>query len=217
MVIFLFVAISYLRKVNKSINVITEYVETKQKLYNELHTEFQGEVEDWNMTIGKDLSIRFNNAQVNFVLGQATLTDAFKNRLDEFIPRYFKILLSDSIRPNISEIRIEGHTDPIPVAAANDPFMGNLVLSQERSKQVFLYIRNMPFYTDSISESQREQLQYWICATGFSYSRTLDSKQQLTFEFKTNPDNDMSRRVEFRVLTNGEKVVERFVKSLEKQ
>ena len=112
---------------------------------------------------------------------------------------------------------MEGHTDTLRVTGSDNAFMGNLDLSQARSRQVLDYIRSLPFYTDSIREDEREQLQYWLCATGFSYSRTLDANQQLTFEAKSLPDNDASRRVEFRVLTQGEKVVERFINSLNKE
>lgn len=214
MVIFLFVAISYLRKVNQSINVITDYVETKQNLYEKLQTEFQGEVRQWDMTIGKDLSIRFNNATVNFESGRAKLTPQFKSRLNEFIPRYLSILLSDGIRDRIEEIRIEGHTDTKPITTAARSYMDNLNLSQNRADSVLYYIRSMDYYTKELSSEDRQQLDYWICATGFSFSHTLDRDGNLTFESGNQPDDNASRRVEFRVLTLGDKVLEDFTSSL---
>ena len=66
MVIFLFIAISYIRKVQENQTVLTDYVETKTRLHDKLVKEFEGDTQRWQMTIGKDLSMRFNNPQVLF-------------------------------------------------------------------------------------------------------------------------------------------------------
>ena len=93
MVIFLFIAISYIRKVQENQTVLTDYVETKTRLHDKLVKEFEGDTQRWQMTIGKDLSMRFNNPQVLFASGKADLTPEFKQILDEFLPKYFHILL----------------------------------------------------------------------------------------------------------------------------
>ena len=111
MVIFLFVAIAYISRVQKNQSVLTDYVETKNELHNKLVKEFAGDTLKWQMAIGKDLSMKFKEPTVLFSTGSSELTPRFKEILDEFLPRYFNILLNDSLRSNIQEIRIEGYSD----------------------------------------------------------------------------------------------------------
>lgn len=142
MVLFLFVAIAYMIQVNENQTVLTEYVETKQHLHDKLVKEFSGDTAKWQMAVGKDLSMKFNNPQVLFATGSYQLTPTFCNILNEFIPRYLDILLNDSLSNRIKEIRIEGHTDNVPAPQfGSDPFMANIKLSQLRSYSVLEYIK----------------------------------------------------------------------------
>lgn len=59
MIIFLFIAVAYIRKVQQSANVLSDYVETKDRLHEKLVKEFAGETAKWEMNIGKDLSMKF--------------------------------------------------------------------------------------------------------------------------------------------------------------
>lgn len=93
MVIFLFVAIAYISRVQKNQSVLTDYVETKNELHNKLVKEFAGDTLKWQMAIGKDLSMKFKEPTVLFSTGSSELTPRFKEILDEFLPRYFNILL----------------------------------------------------------------------------------------------------------------------------
>lgn len=43
MIIFLFVAIAYISRVQKNQSVLTDYVETKNELHNKLIKEFEGD------------------------------------------------------------------------------------------------------------------------------------------------------------------------------
>ena len=132
MVIFLFVAIAYISRVQKNQSVLTDYVETKNELHNKLVKEFEGDTLKWQMTIGKDLTMKFKEPTVLFATGSSELTPRFKEILEEFLPRYFNILLNDSLRSNIQEIRIEGHTDDVPMPSRHpDPYIANAMLSQE--------------------------------------------------------------------------------------
>lgn len=137
MIIFLFVAIAYMIRVDSNQSVLTEYVETKQSLHAKLVQEFEGDTARWQMAIGKDLSMKFNNPQVLFATGSYQLTPTFCEIIDEFIPRYLSILLEDSLANKIKEIRIEGHTDDVPAPQfGTDPFLANIKLSQLRSYSV---------------------------------------------------------------------------------
>ena len=104
MVIFLFVAIAYMSRVEQNQTVLTDYVETRKQLHEKLVKEFEGDTLRWQMTIGKDLSMKFNNPTVLFEQGSWALTGEFKSILDEFLPRYFDILLNDELSEKIKEI-----------------------------------------------------------------------------------------------------------------
>lgn len=212
MVIFLFVAIAYMIQVNENQTVLTDYVETKNHLHDKLVKEFAGDTAKWQMAIGKDLSMKFNNPQVLFATGSYQLTPTFCDILDEFIPKYLNILLKDTLSNRIREIRIEGHTDNVPAPQfGKDPFMANIKLSQLRSYSVLEYIKNMPSYQE-YSDEQRTKLEFWFTANGLSYGKAVDSESEYT-AISGNPiDKDKSRRVEFRIVTTGEEVLENFVK-----
>ena len=214
MVIFLFIAISYIRKVQENQTVLTDYVETKTRLHDKLVKEFKGDTLRWQMTLGKDLSMRFNNPQVLFASGKADLTPEFKQILDEFLPKYFHILLNDSLRSKIQEIRIEGHTDSVPAPQFDhDAYIANVILSQQRSLSVLRYFRSMPDF-ETYSDDEKKLLEYWFTANGLSYGKSVDKDGNYTIESKQPIDKDHSRRVEFRIVTSGEEVLENFVKEL---
>jgi len=212
MVIFLFVAIAYMIQVNENQTVLTDYVDTKNHLHDKLVKEFEGDTAKWQMQVGKDLSMKFNNPQVLFATGSYQLTPAFCDILNEFIPRYLNILLNDSLSSRIQEIRIEGHTDNVPAPQFDqDPFMANIKLSQLRSYSVLEYIKNMPFY-QQYTDDQRAKLEFWFTSNGLSYGKAIDSNGEFT-ALSGNPiDKEKSRRVEFRIVTTGEEILENFVK-----
>ena len=212
MVIFLFVAIAYMIQVNENQTVLTDYVETKNHLHDKLVKEFEGDTARWQMQVGKDLSMKFNNPQVLFATGSYQLTPVFCTILDEFIPRYLNILLSDSLSNRIQEIRIEGHTDNVHAPQfGQDPFMANIKLSQLRSYSVLEYIKNMSFY-QNYTDEQRTMLEFWFTSNGLSYGKAVDCNGEYTALSGKPIDKDKSRRVEFRIVTTGEEVLENFVK-----
>lgn len=214
MVIFLFIAISYIRKVQENQTVLTDYVETKTRLHDKLVKEFEGDTQRWQMTIGKDLSMRFNNPQVLFASGKADLTPEFQEILDEFLPKYFHILLNDSLRSKIQEIRIEGHTDNVPAPQFDhDAYLANVILSQKRSLSVLKYFRSMPIF-GTYSEEEKKLLEYWFTANGLSYGKSVDKNGDYTIVSNQPIDKECSRRVEFRIVTSDEEVLENFVKGL---
>lgn len=211
MIIFLFIAIAYMRQVQENQTVLTDYVETRNKLHDKLQSEFKDRPEDWQLVIGKDLSMKFNNPEVLFATGSAELTPKFKSILDEFLPKYIDILINDSLCTRIKEIRIEGHTDDVKFAGSNtDPFIDNARLSQQRSLAVLTYLRQMQALK-KYTPDQQKMLEYWFTANGLSYGKSLDKDGEYTFISKQPIDRNLSRRVEFRIVTNGDEVLENFV------
>ena len=212
MVIFLFVAIAYISRVQKNQSVLTDYVETKNEMHDKLVKEFAGDTLKWQMAIGKDLTMKFKEPTVLFASGSYQLTPRFKEILDEFLPRYFNILLNDSLSNKIQEIRIEGHTDNVPLPSYDpDPYIANAMLSQQRALSVVRYFRSMPAYQLYTTE-QKHQLEFWLTANGLSYGKSLDSDGEYTLKSGKSINKDLSRRVEFRIVTSGDEVLENFVK-----
>lgn len=211
MVIFLFVAIAYIRRVQDNQSVLTKYVENKRDLHDKLVEEFQSEAAQGKISIHGDLSMRFENAETLFGSGSWALTPTFKEEIANYIPRYLNILLKDSMRTKIREIRIEGHTDDVPYPQLNsDPYIANLILSQRRTLNVMEYIKSLPEYQE-YSASDKEQLEYWFTANGLSYGKALDDDSEYKYVSKKEINRDRSRRVEFRLITAGEEVLENFV------
>ena len=211
MVIFLFISIAYISRVQQNQTVLTDYVETKNQLHQKLVKEFEGDTLNWQMAIGKDLSMKFKEPTVLFATGSYELTPRFKEILDEFLPRYFNILLNDSLKSNIQEIRIEGHTDDVPIPRYDpDPYIANVVLSQQRALRVLRYLRSMPSY-QKYTQEERNLLEYWFTANGLSYGKAVDHNGEYILKSGKPIDKDMSRRVEFRIVTSGDEVLENFV------
>ena len=215
MVIFLFIAIAYIKRVQQNQTVLSDYVETKNKLHDKLVKEFEGDTLKWQMAIGKDLSMKFNNPTVLFAQGSSELTPQFKEILDEFLPRYFNILLNDSLKKNIQEIRIEGHTDPVPYPSLDsDAYIANVILSQQRSLSVLRYFRGMPAF-EKYNDKEKQLLEFWFTSNGLSYGKSLDSDGNYTLSSGKDIDYQMSRRVEFRIVTSGDEILENFVKKIQ--
>ena len=211
MIIFLFVAVAYMIKVQDSQSVLDDYVETKQKLHERLVNEFKGDTARWKMVVGKDLSMKFKEPEVLFAQGSGEIKPKFMEILNEFIPKYLHILLTDSLRDRIQEIRIEGHTDDLRmVKYGKDPYLSNVLLSQERAYNVLKYIREMPSY-ETYTPEQKKLLDFWFTANGLSYGKALDTNEGFAALSGDSIDKAKSRRVEFRIVTTGEEVLENFV------
>lgn len=220
MVIFLFISLSYMGLVqfqkNQQDEIFKEYKQTKKSLYTELYSTFKDNFEQWNVAIdSSDLSIKFNNPQVLFSQGSDIVNPKFKQILSEFFPKYLNIVLQDKYKDKISEIRIEGHTDTRPTGETNDPYIDNVILSQKRSMQVLRFVRQLSEFT-TLEEQKKSQLQFWLTANGLSFGRTLDNNNNLTYFSKKKANEDFSRRVEFRIVTTSDKLVEKVLEQLSK-
>ena len=126
----------------------------------------------------------------------------------------FDILLQDKYEDKIIEVRIEGHTDAVPAPLFDrDPYIGNIKLSQQRSANVLKYFRLMDYY-QNLNFSKEQRLQFWLTANGLSYGRTLDENKELTAISGKSVNNSYSRRVEFRIITSSENLVDKVIKEL---
>ncbi len=202
MIIFLFIAITFMHNLQQdqlSIKkVAVAYQELQINLYDELLEEFKDDLQDWGATIEKEtLTIRFQEPDVLFDMGSAKLTKRFRDIISDFFPRYISIIYSAKYKDNIEEIRIEGHTslEWTKDADENESYFGNMALSQNRTRSVLKYSLSVLSNVEHQSWTKR-----YITANGLSSSRLI-----LNNEGKE--DKQKSRRVEFRTKTNAEKKV----------
>src|SRR3569832_410989 len=199
MVIFLLIAVSYMMQVEADAarikNVAIAYSEIKDALFEDLNQEFQADLPKWKAQLLKtDLTIRFSEPEVLFAPGSSELKPEFQAILQDFFPRYVRILASKKYRDAISEVRIEGHTSSVwnGSASPDQAYFLNMELSQARTRSTLAYVMSLP-----ADQSQVEWLRRYVTANGLSSSR-------LIVDNKGEEDVARSRRVEFRNRTDAE-------------
>lgn len=211
MVIFLFISIAYISKVQQNQTVLRDFVDNKKELHGKLMDEFKAEREAGTISIRGDLSMRFERAQTLFPQGSDQLTPQFKHQLAVIMPKYFDLLLKNQ-KDDIKEIRIEDHTDDTPYPQLDkDPFMANLILSQHRALNVMYYIRSLQSFKKR-SRKEKILLDHWLTASGLSYGRALDADGNDAMASGKPINAKKSRRVEIRIITSDEEVLENFIK-----
>lgn len=202
MVIFLFIAINYVLQAFK-------YRYVQDEIYNTLQNEFREELKQDEIELKPNGTVRFNTKGegVLFKVGDYSLTPKMKGLLDWFIPQYIEIITQPKYLKYIKEIRIEGHTDIIPPRSGEDSYIYNLRLSSNRAMQVLQYIRDsVPYKT--LPDSVRARFDFLVTATGMSYSRALNKDGEYVFKSDNKIiSNKKSRRVEFRVVTSSDALI----------
>lgn len=220
MVIFLFMSISYMALVEKKQKeqnqIFKDYEESKITLYNELNEAFKKDFAKWDLKLDNDLSIKFTNPQVLFGTGSSEITSHFQNILTDFLPKYLNVVLQKKYKDKIAEIRIEGHTDTKPIGISGDPYIDNMKLSQDRARNVLAFLRTQNCFIN-MPRKEKERLQYWLTANGLSYGRAVDKYYKISFDSKQPIDNDKSRRVEFRIVTTSEAIINEALKNIDKK
>lgn len=194
MVIFLFIAIVFIRPLAEQNRKISEIAATWQEnetaIYQALLDEFAEDLPKWNAELDKDtLLVRFKAPEVLFEMGDATLRPQFKAILSDFFPRYVRVL--GPFQESIEEVRIEGHTSAVWNNGTSDfdAYFLNMELSQERTREVLRYSLSL-----SAVAPNRSWLQGSLTANGLSSSQPV-------LDYQGTEDPDLSRRVEFRIRT----------------
>lgn len=205
MMIFLFIAVSYMINIveekNKIQQIAVTYNRLQNDLYTDLETEFKNDLKKWDAKIDRQsLSVRFESPDVLFQPGSAAISDTFKTILNDFFPRYIKILGDKKYRGDIEEIRIEGHTSSewssnVP---EDDAYFNNMALSQDRTRSVLEYV----YLLNSVI-NEKLWLKKNLTANGLSSSKLIVNDN--------GEEKVKSRRVEFRVKTNSEKRIIKIV------
>ncbi|MFM4804252.1 flagellar motor protein MotB [Aeromonas bivalvium] len=203
MMVFLFIAIVFMmntqKKNDKIKDVAVAYQQNQVAIYEALQTEFKNDLNKWGATIDKEtLAFNFQSPDVLFANNETTLSDAYKNILNDFFPRYINVLRP--YRESLNEIRIEGHTSSAGLrgSSENQAYFYNMRLSQGRTRAVLEYAYGlMPDETSWIKSN--------IAAVGFSSSRLI-MKDGVE-------DAAQSRRVSFRAITNADIQIKRILEN----
>ena len=79
-------------KAEQDEEVVRRYDQIKTQLYIDLQDEFKEDLKVWRATIDSSLCIRFQEPAMLFDNDKAVLKPLFKEILDDFFPRYIKVL-----------------------------------------------------------------------------------------------------------------------------
>jgi len=201
---------------NRNMNQAQEYFSMKKEIYTALINEFDHDLKKWGARIDKNtLAFILENSNNGFKSGSASIPDSFATMLDQFIPRYIKVIRNYD--QYIDEIRIEGHTssewnnrlagcaNKNSESCKHAAYIKNMGLSQSRAMSVLNHILRMNKIRNNSSWIKEK-----ITANGLSSSHLLCGKERKV----CNPNqllkenSNASRRVEFSIRTNAESKME---------
>lgn len=205
MMVFLLLATMYMLRVEQTTTLIVkEYETTRNNLHRALQKEFNQNFKEWDAELLGDMTIRFKNPEVLFSTGSDKLKTKFKEILNDFTPRYIKILTGDQFKDSIKEIRIEGHTSTFwkNSSSSLDGYFKNMTLSQARTRTTLEFIFLLPETVEN-----EEWLKTRLTANGLSSSRPIKNRN-------LKIDEEASQRVEFRIVTNADEKLETIAKSI---
>jgi outer membrane protein OmpA-like peptidoglycan-associated protein len=193
MMIFMLITAIYISKVDPTTTLILdEYKVVREDMKLALQQEFSEDFKQWNAVLLGDMTIRFNNPNVQFASGSSELRPEFQALLKDFFPRYMKIVRGEKFKKAVKEIRIEGHTSSFwKGASISDAYFLNMDLSQQRTRSTLKFIMGLPVF-----QSDEEWLKEHITANGLSSSRSIIKNP------KSTQEDEINQRVEFRIVTN---------------
>ena len=215
MIIFLFISILYIKKVQNQIQEIKkanevirqasqEYVDHQKTIYESLQKEFSKDLKKWEAELLKDpVIIRFLSPDIMFLSGKSNIQPQFKKILQDFCPRYFSVL--SKFRKSIEEIRIEGHTsfEWYGAKTKTDAYFKNMKLSQGRTRSVLQYCVTLK----SLNQNIKSWATKILTANGLSSSKPLCSETSVNCRAR-------NRRVEFRLQADRDTVLNTIRKNL---
>lgn len=144
-------------------------------------------------------------SDVLFDSGEYKLSEKGKDFVDHFLPIYLDTLFADDYRDYVSEIIIEGHTDPA------GGYIENLELSQQRALAVAKYV--LRDGNTNISANQKSMLRQVVSVNGRSYSDPIyvpgtksvdwNASRRVVFKFRLTDDQMIQQLRD--ILENGGK------------
>lgn len=208
MMMFLLISVVYMAQIEAESRKLKEvavlYDELRTSLYEDLQKEFAADLDRWGARISREnLTVQFREPEVLFALGSSELRPRFKEILDDFFPRYLRILTSDKYKGSITELRIEGHTSSVWTSSVDhrQSYFLNMALSQERTRSTLEYVMSIPAVQEYVP-----WLEQFATANGLSFSRLVRKPDG-------TEDRAASQRVEFRVVTDAERRIARILEA----
>jgi outer membrane protein OmpA-like peptidoglycan-associated protein len=204
MMIFMLITAIYISKVDPTTTlVLDEYKVVRDDMKLALQQEFANDFKQWNAVLLGDMTIRFNNPNVQFASGSHELRPEFQELLKDFFPRYMKIIRGDKFKKAVKEIRIEGHTSSFwKGVSQSEAYFLNMELSQQRTRSTLKFIMGLAAF-----QADEDWFREHITANGLSYSRPIVKNP------KSTQDDEINQRVEFRIVTNAADRFEQMVQS----
>jgi outer membrane protein OmpA-like peptidoglycan-associated protein len=207
--IFILILSTQFLEIKKQSTLASEFREKQQALILALKEEFKDDLAQWSAEIDeKTLVIRFRNEDPNgekigFDPDSSVLKVRFKQILDVFFPRYINVLMRDEFKDSIDEIRIEGHTANRDEKYSNPQgYADSIRQSQERANNVLFHV--LGGMDQSVSNNDTVNwVRGHLAASGYAFSKPVKQNEI--------PDWDQSRRVEFRIRTNYEELIQRLI------
>ncbi len=139
------------------------------------------------------------DANILFESGKSDLNPTFKSKLNEVIPLYLSVILSEKYRDYVADIIVEGHTDARPIGGrVETSYIDNLNLSQNRAQSVVTYLLS----GQSAAYPEKKFLQNYMQAIGMSYRKPMQ-------------DDNKSRRVEIKFRLKNEESMDRLKRLLD--
>lgn len=189
--IFILLLAGSILKVEEELDPLREQREAKRHVIEKL----TGELEEFDVEVDPTNGVIRIKEGVLFAYDRSDLSNEGENFLDRFIPKYSRILLSDSLaREQLAQIIIEGHTD------RNGNYLYNMNLSLNRANSVVQYVYAPTFDTFAYKYRFRNLLS----VNGRSFEQLRDSTNSAA-----------NRRVEFKFRFKDLELVNETIDSLD--
>jgi chemotaxis protein MotB len=170
---------------------IDQIIGVKANLISALSTEFKNN--NINVAIDEQTGAISLDASVLFDFNESVLTDAGKKALDQILPTYCSVLLSEEYAGYIAEIIIDGYAD------TTGDYITNLQLSQDRAYAVAQYLYDLR--GSFLSSEKGDALLSMLTANGKSSSNPIMNEDGTV-------NDDASRRVEVKFRLKDEEMLE---------
>ena len=184
----------------KKNELATKYKNKQEELYRALKEEFSADLERWTADIANvdgAIRIRFTDDAFMFAGNAPDLTPKFESVLQNFFPRLIKIVGQDYFSHDILELRIEGHTKK--TTGSKYDYEAGMSLSMDRTRNVLTYcLENPPPYEKIAGEDAMNWIRQRIAGIGYSFS--------------IPGENFKDRRVEFKIRTKAEAIIDELQK-----
>lgn len=186
---------------------LEEFETVLNELYQELNIAFQDKHDEWGVRVLEDLTIKFENPNILFDKDSSVIKNEFKIILNEFIPKYLSIVRKKKYEGAVQEIKIEGHT--AAVSEVNDTYIKTVRLSQDRARYILEYILQGQYFIN-LTKREQDNIIFLLSANGFGYGRAIGYSGRFVYNTGESISPD-SRRVEFKIVTNSDALVEQLL------